>query len=160
MEFYLSYVHGKMTYTYTWRFHYAFKVHYMTCGLKPAGNKMIIQSATVISVSSSFKIFFNNSIFSITRAHQDVGFTSLTILLLVHQIGSALDHIHNVGVIHRDVKMENILLGAGNRLKQLDIRIRREKNIQCLDLSLMDDWQCKPILTSRINIDCLYRRES
>ena len=44
MEFYLSYVHGKTTYTYTWRFHYAIKVHYMTCGLKPAGNKMIIQS--------------------------------------------------------------------------------------------------------------------
>ena len=71
------------------------------------------------------------------REHHDVGFTSLTILLLVHQIGSALDHIHNVGVIHRDVKMENILLGAGNRFRQLDIIIR-----------LMDDWQCKPIITS------------
>ena len=65
-----------------------------------------------------------NLLFSIKREHQDVGFTSLTILLLVHQIGSALDHIHNVGVIHRDVKMENILLGAGNRFRQLDIIIR------------------------------------
>ena len=63
----------------------------------------------------------------------------------MHQIGSALDHIHNVGVIHRDVKMENILLGAGNRFRQLDIIIRREK---------------KPIITSRINMNCFYRRES
>ena len=123
MEFYLSYVHGKMTYTYTWRFHYAIKVHYMTCGLKPAGNKIIMYSA---NVSSSFKIFIYNSIFSITRERREVGFTSLTILLLVHQIGSALDHIHNVGVIHRDVKMENILLGAGNRFRQLYIIIHRE----------------------------------
>ena len=82
-----------------------------------------------------FQDFFYNLIFSIKRAHQDVGFTSLTILLLVHQIGSALDHIHNVGVIHRDVKMENILLGAGNRFRQLDIIICREKK----DLSLMGD---------------------
>ena len=65
----------------------------------------------------------------------------------MHQIGSALDHIHNVGVIHRDVKMENILLGAGNRFKQLDIIIRREKKYN-------------QIITSRINISCLYRRES
>ena len=87
-----------------------------------------------------------NLIFSITREHREVGFTSLTTLLLVHQIGSALDHIHNVGVIHRDVKMENILLGAGNRFRQLDIIICREKN--------------KSIMTSCINISCLYRRES
>ena len=65
----------------------------------------------------------------------------------MHQIGSALDHIHNVGVIHRDVKMENILLGAGNRFKQLHNMIHREKN-------------CKPIITSRIIIICLYRWES
>ena len=87
--------------------------------------------------------FFYNLMFSIKREHQDVGFTSLTILLLVHQIGSALDHIHNVGVIHRDVKMENILLGAGNRFKQLHNMIHREKN-------------CKPIITSRINIICFW----
>ena len=68
-----------------------------------------------------------NLIFSITRERREVGFTSITILLLVHQIGSALDHIHNVGVIHRDVKMENILLGAGNRFRQLDIIIRLKK---------------------------------
>ena len=148
MEFYLSYVHGKMTYTYTWRFHYAIKVHYMTCGLKPAGNKMIIQSLSRVQivVSSIFEIYIYDLIFLIIREHHDVGFTSLTILLLVHQIGSALDHIHNVGVIHRDVKMENILLGAGNRFRQGDIIIRREKN--------------KPIITSRINMNCFYRRES
>ena len=80
-------------------------------------------------VSSIFKILFYNLIFLITREHHDVGFTSLTILLLVHQIGSALDHIHNVGVIHRDVKMENILLGAGNRFRQLDIIIRLIGNV-------------------------------
>ena len=130
MEFYLSYVHGKTTYTYTWRFHYAIKVHYMTCGLKPAGNKMIIQCLSRVQICFKyFQDFFYNLIFSITRERREVGFTSLTILLLVHQIGSALDHIHNVGVIHRDVKMENILLGAGNRFRQLDIIIRREKKM-------------------------------
>ena len=55
MEFYLSYVHGKTTYIYTWRFHYAIKVHYMTCGLKPAGNKMIIQSLSRVQIC--FKYF-------------------------------------------------------------------------------------------------------
>ena len=39
----------------------------------------------------------------------------MAILLVVYQIGSALDHIHNVGVIHRDVKMENILIWEGNQ---------------------------------------------
>ena len=48
------------------------------------------------------------------RQYQDIGFSSMAILLVVYQIGSALDHIHNVGVIHRDVKMENILIGEGN----------------------------------------------
>ena len=51
------------------------------------------------------------------REHQSIGFSSLAILLVVYQIGSALDHIHNVGVIHRDVKMENILIGQGNHFK-------------------------------------------
>ena len=40
--------------------------------------------------------------------------------MAVYQIGSALDHIHNVGVIHRDVKMENILIGEGNSKTFLD----------------------------------------
>ena len=84
-----------------------------------------------------FQDFFYNLIFSITRERREVGFTSLTILLLVHQIGSALDHIHNVGVIHRDVKMENILLGAGNRFRQLDIIIRREKKSLSLPASVI-----------------------
>ena len=70
MEFYLSYVHGKTTYTYTWRFHYAIKVHYMTCGLKPAGNKMIIQSLSrVQSVSSIFKIYIYDLIFFKSQGH-------------------------------------------------------------------------------------------
>ena len=40
--------------------------------------------------------------------------------MAVYQIGSALDHIHNVGVIHRDVKMENILIGEGNSMTFCD----------------------------------------
>ena len=50
---------------------------------------------------------------NICRKHSATGFPSSSTLLLVYQIGRAVDHIHEVGVIHRDVKMENILVGQG-----------------------------------------------
>ena len=58
------------------------------------------------------KCFIKLSLNTFRGPHYD-GFSSFSILLLVYQIGTALDHIHNVGVIHRDVKMENILVAEG-----------------------------------------------
>ena len=50
---------------------------------------------------------------NIFRKHSSTGFPSSSTLLMVYQIGRAVDHIHEVGVIHRDIKMENILIGQG-----------------------------------------------
>ena len=50
---------------------------------------------------------------NIFRKHSSTGFSSSSTLLMMYQIGRAVDHIHEVGVIHRDIKMENILIGQG-----------------------------------------------
>jgi len=64
----------------------------------------------------------------VSREHQDIGFSSLVILLVVYQVGTALDHIHNVGVVHRDVKMENILIGQDGNLKLMDFGLAKWLN--------------------------------
>jgi serine/threonine protein kinase len=43
---------------------------------------------------------------------RDTGFDEEEIRLYAHQILSALEYIHSRGVVHRDVKLENILLSA------------------------------------------------
>ena len=45
------------------------------------------------------------------------------VLVLVGQICQALEYIHDQGLVHRDVKPENIMLNASGKIKLLDLGI-------------------------------------
>ncbi|XP_062614346.1 serine/threonine-protein kinase MARK2-like isoform X2 [Saccostrea cucullata] len=48
--------------------------------------------------------------------------------ILFYQLSSAVQHIHNAGIVHRDLKCENILLGENNELKITDFGFSRNCN--------------------------------
>ena len=49
-------------------------------------------------------------------------------LSLLQETASGLKYIHSVGVIHRDVKPNNVLIGGGNTAKLADYGISRVAN--------------------------------
>ncbi len=54
---------------------------------------------------------------------------------VVAEVAEALDHAHQKGVIHRDVKPSNILLGLDGRLRLLDFGLARLTEGQALTVS-------------------------
>ncbi|MED6279166.1 hypothetical protein CHARACLAT_031730, partial [Characodon lateralis] len=48
--------------------------------------------------------------------------------LLAAELGSALGFLHNLGIIHRDVKMENILLSDQGHIRLSDFGLSRRLN--------------------------------
>uniref|UniRef100_A0A3P8VM56 Ribosomal protein S6 kinase related b n=2 Tax=Cynoglossus semilaevis TaxID=244447 RepID=A0A3P8VM56_CYNSE len=52
-------------------------------------------------------------------------FTEDTVRVFAAELGCGLDFLHNLGVIHRDVKMENILLTDNGHLRLADFGLSR-----------------------------------
>src|SRR3954454_14181768 len=50
-------------------------------------------------------------------------------VMLLRQLGSALDYAHARGVIHRDVKTSNVLIGPDDHLTLFDFGIARGANV-------------------------------
>lgn len=51
----------------------------------------------------------------------------------MRQLVSALKYMHGSGVVHRDVKLENILIDDDFNIKLADFGFSSYKNINCLD---------------------------
>ncbi len=45
---------------------------------------------------------------------------------VLHIVAEALNHVHWAGILHRDVKPQNIMLGSGGVVKLLDLGVARE----------------------------------
>ena len=54
---------------------------------------------------------------------EGAAFSIEDVLLLVDQIGGALDYAHSEGIVHRDVKPANIMRLSNNRMKLMDFGI-------------------------------------
>jgi serine/threonine protein kinase len=58
------------------------------------------------------------------REHwRDVGWAQL--VGIIGQLGSALDAVHDAGIVHRDVTPENVLVASGGEVKLVDFGIAR-----------------------------------
>ncbi|KAF7264690.1 hypothetical protein GWI33_022609 [Rhynchophorus ferrugineus] len=57
---------------------------------------------------------------------QNIGILPIEIIqLYVVQIASAIDFLHNAGIIYRDLKPENILLDLNDNLKLIDFGLSK-----------------------------------
>ena len=58
-------------------------------------------------------------------------------LTLISQICSALDHAHQAGVIHSDLKPENVLMENGENAKLVDFGLARKADMKSVESDLL-----------------------
>ena len=66
------------------------------------------------------------------KATTNINFEEYLIIHYAQQILSALKYIHSIGVCHRDIKLENIVIDANDNAKLIDFGLCREGAKECL----------------------------
>lgn len=61
-----------------------------------------------------------------TRLSKEVMFTEEDVKIYLAELAMALDHLHNLGIIYRDLKPENVLLDVDGHIKLTDFGLSKE----------------------------------
>jgi len=94
-------------------------------------------------------------LFSIMKATPDKRFDEKTSLVYFDAMKCAIDYCHSQGVIHRDVKIDNVLVDSQNNIKLADFgyAIRFKPGEKFTDLCGTLDYLC-PEMIDDIPYDC------
>ncbi|TMW58183.1 hypothetical protein Poli38472_011771 [Pythium oligandrum] len=75
----------------------------------------------------------NGDLFELLQRQDESRFDEATALYFFRQIVEGLDHIHRLGVAHRDVSLENVLLDAQWQVKLCDFALSTSTNRECTE---------------------------
>eukprot|EP01060_Flectonema_neradi_P012570 TRINITY_DN19353_c0_g1_i1.p1 TRINITY_DN19353_c0_g1~~TRINITY_DN19353_c0_g1_i1.p1 ORF type:complete len:303 (+),score=30.91 TRINITY_DN19353_c0_g1_i1:3-911(+) len=85
-------------------------------------------------------------------ANGEVEATCCKIRSLISQLASAISHIHSLGVIHRDVKPENIMISQYGLLKLADFGLAREHStLSMMTTYVSTRWYRSPEILLKCN---------
>jgi serine/threonine protein kinase len=92
-----------------------------------------------------------SDIFSVMKAANFEPFTEKKAKTIFYQLASALDHCHSKGVAHRDVKLDNVMLDADNRVTLIDFGFSRaeaelENLNRCTEILGSLRYECPEII--------------
>ncbi|KAH0788342.1 AGC family protein kinase [Histomonas meleagridis] len=85
----------------------------------------------MLFISIRFKVIFGMEYVPggdlFTRIQQEQRFSEYRVMLYVAQLTLAIGYLHSIGIVHRDLKSENILFDKDGYLKITDFGLAKDK---------------------------------